>query len=319
MKQTCVILDAHAANPGDLSWDWLKKDFDLTVYPRTAPDEIVDRAKDADVLILNKVPITRKTLAQLPRLRFIATLATGYNQLDCDALRERGVPVSNIPSYSTDGVAQAVFSFLLESVNRVAEYTTSVRAGDWVNSADFCYMKTPLHELRALTLGIIGFGKIGARVAEIASAFGMRVVAYTPSGKKDGYPAVTFTTLDDLLSQADVVTLHCPLTPKTAGMVNAEFLSKMKNGAALINTARGGAIVEADVAAALQSGKLAFYGSDVLSSEPPKADNPLLTAPNCYLTPHIAWAAYETRVRLMEILQGNVEAYLAGSPINVVN
>lgn len=319
MKQTCVILDAHAANPGDLSWDWLKENFDLTVYPRTAVNEIVDRAKDADVIILNKVPITRETLAQLPRLKFIATLATGYNQLDCEALRERGVPVANIPSYSTDGVAQSVFSFLLESVNRAAEYTNSVRAGDWVNSADFCYMKTPLHELSALTLGIIGFGKIGARVAEIAAAFGMRVMAYTPSGKKDGHPNVTFTTLDDLLAQADVVTLHCPLTPQTAGMVNADFLSKMKDGAALINTARGGAIVEADVADALASGKLAFYGADVLSCEPPKADNPLLTAPNCYLTPHIAWAAYETRVRLMEILQGNVEAYLAGNPINIVN
>ena len=319
MTQTCVILDAHAANPGDLSWDWLKEHFDLTVYPRTAPDEIVDRAKDADVLILNKVPITRETLAQLPRLKFIATLATGYNQLDCDALRERGVPVANIPSYSTDGVAQSVFSFILESVNRVSEYTTSVRAGDWVNSADFCYMKTPLHELSALTVGIIGFGKIGARVAEIASAFGMRVMAYTPSGKKEGYPNVTFTTLDDLLAKADVVTLHCPLTPQTAGLVNADFLAKMKDGAALINTARGGAIVEADVAAALADGKLSFYGADVLSTEPPKADNPLLTAPNCYLTPHIAWAAYETRVRLMEILQGNVEAYLAGNPINVVN
>ena len=319
MKQTCVILDAHAANPGDLSWDWLKENFDLTVYPRTAANEIVDRAKDADVIILNKVPITRETLAQLPRLKFIATLATGYNQLDCEALRERGVPVANIPSYSTDGVAQSVFSFLLESVNRAAEYTNSVRAGDWVNSADFCYMKTPLHELSAVTLGIIGFGKIGARVAEIAAAFGMRVMAYTPSGKKDGHPNVTFTTLDDLLARADVVTLHCPLTPQTAGMVNADFLDKMKDGAALINTARGGAIVEADVAAALTSGKLAFYGADVLSCEPPKADNPLLTAPNCYLTPHIAWAAYETRVRLMEILQGNVEAYLAGKPINIVN
>lgn len=319
MKQTCVILDAHAANPGDLSWDWLKENFDLTVYPRTAANEIVDRAKDADVIILNKVPITRETLAQLPRLKFIATLATGYNQLDCEALRERGVPVANIPSYSTDGVAQSVFSFLLESVNRAAEYTNSVRAGDWVNSADFCYMKTPLHELSALTLGIIGFGKIGARVAEIATAFGMRVMAYTPSGKKDGHPNVTFTTLDNLLAQADVVTLHCPLTPQTAGMVNAAFLAKMKGGAALINTARGGAIVEADVAAALASGKLAFYGADVLSCEPPKADNPLLTAPNCYLTPHIAWAAYETRVRLMEILQGNVESYLAGNPINIVN
>lgn len=318
-KLNAVILDAHAANPGDLSWDWLKEDFELTVYERTPSDKIIERAKDADMIILNKVPITRETLEGLPRLKFVATLATGYNQLDCVALKERNIPVSNIPSYSTDGVAQTVFAFLLECMNRVADYTESVKSGDWSRCEDFCYQRTPLHELSSTTLGIIGFGKIGARVAEIAKVFGMKTLAYTPSGKKEGFESVTFTDLDTVIKNSDFITVHCPLTESTAGLINKEFIEKMKDSAAIINTARGGITNENDVADALRSGKLAAYGADVLSTEPPKPDNPLLSAPNCYITPHIAWAAFETRVRLMEILKGNVKAFLSGAPINVVN
>lgn len=318
-KLKAVILDGHTENPGDLSWDWLKENFELTVYPRTPADKIIERSKDADMIILNKIPITRETLAQLPKLKFIAVLATGYNQLDCAALKERGIPVSNIPAYSTDGVAQMTFSFILECMNRVADYTADVKNLGWAKCEDFSYRIHPLHELAGRTLGIIGFGKIGARVAEIANVFGMKILAYTPSGKKEGYPHVQFTSLDDLTANADFITVHCPLTPDTAQLVNAAFIGKMKKGACIINTARGGIINEADVAAALKSGALAGYGTDVLSTEPPKKDNPLLNAPNCYITPHIAWAGYETRVRLMEILKENVDAFLAGKPINVVN
>ena len=314
-----VILDGHTENPGDLSWDWLKKNFNLTVYPRTPADKIIERAKDADVIILNKVPITRETLKELPRLKFIAVLATGYNQLDCEALRERGIPVSNIPAYSTDGVAQMTFAFILECMNRVSEYTADVKNLGWSNCEDFSYRIHPLHELAGRTLGIIGFGKIGAKAAEIAKAFGMKIMAYTPSGKKEGFPDVEFTSLDEVAKNADFISVHCPLTPATAQLVNANFIGKMKKGACIVNTARGGIINEADVAAALKNGTLAGYGTDVLSSEPPKDDNPLLSAPNCFITPHIAWAGYETRARLMEILEANVNAFLAGKPVNVVN
>lgn len=314
-----VILDGHTENPGDLSWDWLKENFNLTVYPRTPADKIIERAKDADMIILNKVPITRETLKELPRLKFIAVLATGYNQLDCEALKERGIPVSNIPAYSTDGVAQMTFAFILECMNRVAEYTADVKNLGWSNCEDFSYRIHPLHELAGRTLGIIGFGKIGAKVAEIAKAFGMKIMAYTPSGKKEGFPDVEFTSLDKVAKNADFISVHCPLTPATAQLINADFIGKMKKGACIVNTARGGIINEADVAAALKNGTLAGYGTDVLSSEPPKDDNPLLSAPNCFITPHIAWAGYETRARLMEILEANVNAFLAGKPVNVVN
>ncbi len=318
-KLNAVILDGHTENPGDLSWDWLNENFNLTVYPRTPADKIIERAKDADMIILNKVPITRETLKELPRLKFIAVLATGYNQLDCEALKERGIPVSNIPAYSTDGVAQMTFAFILECMNRVAEYTADVKNLGWSNCEDFSYQIHPLHELAGRTLGIIGFGKIGARVAEIANVFGMKVLAYTPSGKKEGFPDVKFTSLDEVRENADFITVHCPLTPATAQLINADFIGKMKKGACIVNTARGGIINEADVAAALKNGTLAGYGTDVLSTEPPKDDNPLLSAPNCFITPHIAWAGYETRARLMEILEANVNAFLAGKPVNVVN
>lgn len=318
-KMKLVILDGHTQNPGDLNWDYIEENFDTTVYPRTPRDKIVERAADADVIILNKVPITRETLEKLPKLKFIATLATGYNQLDCEALKERGIPVSNIPAYSTDGVAQMVFAFILEFTNRVAFYTESVKSLEWTECQDFCFWKTPLHELSGKTLGIIGFGKIGKRVSEIANAFGMKVMAFTPSGKKEGAPEVSFVTLDEVIKYSDFITLHCPLTEATKELVDDEFLKKMKPGASLINTARGAVINEEAVASALNEGKLLYYGTDVLTNEPPQENNPLFKAKNCFITPHIAWAAYETRERLLSILNANIKAFLEGSPQNVVN
>ena len=318
-KMKLVILDGHTQNPGDLNWDYIESVFDTTVYPRTPKELIVERAKDADVIVLNKVPITRETLEKLPKLKFIATLATGYNQLDCAALKERNIPVSNIPAYSTDGVAQMVFAFILEFTNRVAFYTDSVKNLEWTDCQDFCFWKTPLHELSGKTLGIVGFGKIGRRVSEIAKAFGMKVLAYSPSGRKDNAGYVDFCDLDTLSGASDFITLHCPLNEKTEHLVDEAFLEKMKPGASLINTARGAVVDEFAVAKALKNKTLLYYGADVLSSEPPKKDNPLFSAPNCFLTPHIAWAAFETRERLLSILNGNIKAFLEGNPVNVVN
>lgn len=318
-KMNAVILDGYTENPGDLNWDYLESVFNLTVYDRTPKELIIERAKDAEVVIVNKVAITREILENLPKLRFVATLATGFNQLDTVALRERNIPVSNIPSYSTNAVAQTVFSFILEFTNRVGHYTTSVKEGEWSACKDFCYWNTPLNELSGKTLGIIGFGKIGRRVSEIALAFNMNVLVYTPSGKKEADERVKFTTLEEVQKISDYITLHCPLTDATTELVNKEFISKMKDGASLINTARGAVINEKDVADALNCGKLSYFGADVLSNEPPKKDNPLLSARNTFLTPHIAWAAYETRLRLLEILNGNIKAFLEGNPTNVVN
>lgn len=318
-KLKAVILDGYTENPGDLSWDCIGSLTDLTVYDRTPEELVIERAREAEILIVNKVKLTEEIIAQLPNLKFVGTLATGFNQIDGVALRKRGIPLSNIPSYSTNAVAQMVFAYILESVNRVSEYTASVKNGDWANCKDFCYWNKPLFELDGKTLGIIGFGKIGRRVSEIAKAFGMNVLVYTPSGKKDDAPHVEFTDMDTVLKNSDFITVHCPLTEKTAELINKDFISKLKDGVCIINTARGGVANEEDIAEALKSGKLGFYCTDVLSTEPPKSDNPLLTAPNCYITPHIAWAAYETRLRLMGILEGNVKAFLDGNPTNVVN
>lgn len=318
-KFKAVILDGYTENPGDLSWECIGKLTDLTVYDRTPEELVIERAKNAEILIVNKVKLTKDIIAQLPDLKFVATLATGYNQIDGSALRESGIPLSNIPSYSTNAVAQMVFAYILEYVNRVSEYTDSVKNGDWTKCKDFCYWNKPLFELDGKTIGIIGFGKIGRRVSEIANAFGMKTLVYTPSGKKADAPDVEFTDMDTLLKNSDFVTVHCPLTEKTADMINNDFIKKLKHGACVINTARGGVANEEDISDALKSGELACYCADVLSAEPPEKDNPLLTAPNCYITPHIAWAAYETRLRLLEILEGNVRAFINGTPINVVN
>ena len=318
-KLKAVILDGYTENPGDLSWKCIEDLTDLTVYDRTPPELVIERAKEAEILIVNKVVLTEDIINTLPDLKFVGTLATGFNQIDCVALRKRNIPVSNIPSYSTNAVAQMVFSYILEYTNRVNEYTQSVKNGDWAECKDFCYWNKPLYELDGKTLGIIGFGKIGSRVAEIGKTFGMNILVYTPSGKKDGYPDITFTDIDTVLKNSDFISVHCPLTEKTNGLINKDFISKLKKSACVINTARGAVANENDVAEGLKNKDFACYCTDVLSTEPPAKDNPLLTAPDCFITPHIAWAAYETRLRLMGILENNIKSFLNGTPINVVN
>lgn len=316
-----VILDGYAENPGDLSWDALKTLVDeYEVYEITEPKRVLERSLDADILVTNKTPITRELIEKLPKLKYIAVLATGFNIIDCKAARERGITVSNIPAYSTDGVAQLVFAFLLELTNRVALHSESVKNGEWQNSPHFCYWKSPLVELAGKTFGIVGFGKIGSAVAEIANAFKMRVLAYSPrTHSYSGNGSVEFCTLEKLVAESDAISLHCPLNEGTAGLVNADFLSKMKKSAFLINTSRGPVVNENDLAAALNSGEIAGAGLDVLSAEPPKDGNVLIGAKNCFITPHIAWASFEARSRLMSIFTKNVEAFVKGEPVNVVN
>ncbi len=318
-KLKAVILDGYTENPGDLSWEHIEELVDLTVYPRTEKNLVIERAKDADILIVNKVALTEEIIDKLPNLKFVSTLATGFNQIDGKALRRRGISLSNIPAYSTNAVAQMVFAFILELTNQTAKYTEDVKSGTWSKCQDFCYWNTPLYELDGKTLGIIGFGKIGSRVSEIAKAFGMKVVAYTPSGKKEGFDDITFTSLDEAIRTADYISVHCPLTEETNGLIDKSFIEMMKKNAYIINTSRGPVANEKDIAHALNSGLLAGYGTDVLSTEPPKEDNPLLTAKNCLITPHIAWAAYETRLRLMGILEENIKGFLTNQLVNVVN
>lgn len=316
-----VILDGYAENPGDLSWDGLKSLVDeYVVYDITEPQDIVERSLDADIIVTNKTPITRQTIERLPKLKFIAVLATGFNVVDCKAAREKNIPVSNIPAYSTDGVAQLVFAFMLEFSNRVALHAESVENGDWEKSEHFCYWKAPLSLLSGKTLGIVGFGRIGFAVAEIANAFKMRVLAFSPhTNSYDGFGSVEFCSLEKLTYESDFVSLHCPLNESTNEMVNSAFLGKMKKTAYLINTARGGVINENDLAAALEKGTIAGAGLDVLSVEPPKNGNVLIGAKNCLITPHIAWASFEARTRLLNIFLKNVENFVSGTPSNVVN
>lgn len=315
-----VILDGYTTNPGDLSWDWLKEKCELTVYDRTPFEETVNRCKGYDIIITNKTPLGRDVLEQLPDCKFIALLSTGYNIIDCEYAKERNIPVSNIPAYSTAAVAQLTFAFILELCNKVAIHNAEVKKGKWSECKDFCFWRSPLQELTGKTLGIVGFGSIGRAVAKIGAAFGMTVVANTANPDKyKNVSDVEFVSLNELLEKADIVTLHCPLTPATTGMVNAEFIGKMKKTAYLINTSRGPVLDESAVADALKEGRIAGAGVDVLSTEPPKADNPLLDCENCLITPHIAWAAFETRQRLMATLEKNVNAFLNGKPINTVN
>lgn len=316
-----VILDGYAENPGDLSWNGLSKLVDeYTVYDITAPEDIIKRSLDADILVTNKTPVTRQTIEKLPKLKFIAVLATGFNVVDCKAARERGIPVSNIPAYSTDSVAQLVFGFMLEFSNRVALHSESVKNGDWEKSEHFCYLKAPISLLSGKTLGIIGFGRIGFAVAEIANAFKMRVLAFSPhTNTYDGFGKVEFCSFERLVAESDFVTLHCPLTESTSGMVNKAFLEKMKKTAYLINTSRGGVVNENDLAEALENGTIAGAGLDVLSAEPPKGGNVLIGAKNCLITPHIAWASLEARTKLLNIFLENVENFVKGTPVNVVN
>lgn len=311
-----TVLDGYTENPGDLSWDWLEALGETSIYDCTPDGLIAERSAGCEIIITNKTPLRRETIEKLPELRYIGLLSTGYNVVDWEYCKEKGIPVCNIPTYSTSAVAQLTFALILEHTNHVALHSDSVVSGEWSNCKYFCYQKSPLAELDGKTLGIIGFGKIGKAVAVIARAFGMKVLAHT--NHPAPFDGVEFVTTDVLLAESDFVTLHCPLTPQTEGMVNAEFISKMKSSAVLINTSRGQVIDEQALADALNSGRLAGAGLDVLSAEPPKADNPLLGARNCLITPHIAWAGYETRARLMDICRHNVEAYLSGSPINCV-
>lgn len=313
-----VILDAYTANPGDLSWEPLKEIGELTVFERTKPEETVARAAEAEIVLTNKVILGLKEMEQLPHLKYIGVLGTGYNVVDVDAAHQRGIVVTNVPAYSTESVAQMVFAHLLTVTNRIEHYARQNREGRWTNNPDFCYWDTPLPELYGKTFGIVGLGNIGRRVAQIALAFGMKVQALT-SKQADALPeGVQKVGLAELLATSDVLSLHCPLTPDTRCLINAQTLSQMKSSAILINTGRGPLINDADVAQALAEGRLAAYCADVLTNEPPLADNPLLTQSNAYLTPHIAWATGEARKRLLAVAIENVRAFVQQHPQNMV-
>lgn len=314
-----TILDGYGANPGDLSWDELKELGDVTVYDRTRPEDTVAKAIDADIVLTNKVVLGRHEISLLPKLKYIGVLATGYNVVDIEAASERGIIVTNVPAYSTESVVQMTFAHLLTVTNRTEHYAIQNRNGRWSENTDFCYWDTPLTEMAGKTFGIVGLGTIGKRVAQIALAFGMKVKALT-SKSADALPeGIEKVDLKELLASADVLSLHCPLTPDTRHMINAEALALMKPNAILINTGRGPLVCDSDVAKALEIGQIAAYCADVMTVEPPKADNPLLRQPNAYFTPHIAWATREARIRLLNIAIENVKAFVSRCPQNVVN
>ncbi|MBP7403054.1 MAG: D-2-hydroxyacid dehydrogenase [Clostridia bacterium] len=315
-----VVLDGFTLNPGDLTWDRVSALGELTVYDRTPEDKIVARIGNAPYIFTNKTPISRATMDKCPELKFIGVLATGYNLIDVNAAKEKGITVTNIPTYGTPAVAQMVFALLLEICHHVAEHSDSVKNGEWTEGLDWCYWKHPLIELAGKTMGIIGFGRIGQTTARIAEALGMRVLAVDDyQNKALESETCRYAALDEMLAQADVISLHCPLFPSTQGIVNKNTIAKMKDGVILINTSRGPLVVEEDLAAALNSGKVYAAGVDVVSTEPIRSDNPLLGARNIFITPHIAWAPKEARARLMDIAADNLAAYIAGRPVNVVN
>jgi glycerate dehydrogenase len=315
-----VVLDGHALNPGDLRWEGLRAIGELQVFDRTAEDQIEARAHDAEVVLTNKTHLSAQTLRQLKKTRYIGVLATGYDPVDVQKARELGITVTNVPTYGTASVGQLTFALLLELCHHVGLHSEATRAGEWSRSPDFSFWKTPLIELAGKTLGIVGIGRIGQRVAELAVAFEMRVVASDEIKRPlPAWPGFRWYEVDELLAHSDVVSLHCPLLPQTQGIINAKSLAKMKPSAFLINTSRGPLVIEQDLAEALNSGRLAGAAVDVLSSEPPAADNPLLRAKNCIVTPHIAWATKEARTRLLEAAVGNLRAFLDGHPVNVVN
>lgn len=314
------ILDGYSLNPGDLDWSPVERLGDVTLFDRTPADKIVERAADADIVLTNKVPFSADTLRQLPRLRFICVLATGYNIIDTEAAARQGVVVANIPAYSTMSVAQMAFAHILNITNHVASYAREVADGKWTNCPDFCFWDSALTELAGKTMGIVGLGNTGMATARIAVAMGMKVVAMTSKSADTLPEGITPAPLDDVLASADVVSLHCPLTPSTRHLINAASIAKMKPSAILINTGRGPLVDEQAVADALNGGRLAAFGADVLSQEPPRGDNPLLSARNCFLTPHIAWATLEARTRLMSTATENVRQFIAEEPVaNRVN
>ena len=314
-----VVLDGHTLNPGDLRWDELQALGSCEIFDRTPPGQILARAAAAEIILTNKVPLTRETIAALPQLRYIGVLATGYNIVDVIAARARAIPVTNVPDYSTRSVAQLVFALLLELTHHAGHHAQTVREGRWSRNADFCYWDYPLLELDGLKLGIIGFGRIGREVARLAQAFGLRVLVHSRTQPAQPPDGVTFVSLEALLQQSDIVSLHCPLTPETQHLINTPRLAQMKPGAFLINTSRGPLVEESALAHALNSSRLAGAALDVLSTEPPPLDNPLIIAKNCLITPHVGWATRAARERLMRITVANLRAFLAGRPQNVVN
>ena len=315
-----VILDGEALNPGDLSWEPIASQGELTVYPRTETEALAaERARDAEILFVNKTPVTDSLLSACPKVRLIIVLATGYNVVDCAAARRRNIPVCNIPAYGTAAVAQFAFALILELVNRVGVHDVSVHRGDWTVCPNFSYWLTPQTELAGKTLGIIGLGRIGQAVAKMGRAFGMEVLAYSRSRSSEGDAVATYVELEELLAKSHIISLHCPLFPQTEKIVCRENIAKMRDGVYLVNTSRGGLIDEEALLEALQSGKIAGAALDVVSTEPIPADHILLSAPNCILTPHMAWAPRESRGRIMTIAAENLRSFLAGTPVNVVN
>ena len=320
MKMT--VLDGYAENPGDLSWEPLARLGELTVFDRTDPEdpaEIIARIGSAEIVFTNKTPITREILDACPSVRYIGVLATGYNVVDIKAAGERGIPVTNIPGYGTMAVAQFAIGLLLELCGHMGEHGRAVRDGRWESCPDYCFWDYPLIELAGKTMGIIGFGRIGRQTGRIARALGMEVLACNPSQCEEGRAIGTYVDLDTLLARSDVISLHCPQTPSTVGMIHRETIAKMKDGVILINNSRGGLVVEQDLADALNAEKIAAAGLDVVSQEPIRGDNPLLRAKNCLITPHISWAPRESRQRIMDMAAENLRAFLAGSPLHVVN
>ena len=317
-----VVLDGYVFNPGDLSWDALKSLGDCTIYDRTSltdETEILSRIGDAEIILTSKIPLTKKILDAC-NIKYIGVLATGYNNVDTVAAREKNIPVTNVPNYSTQAVAQFAFALLLEICNRVAHHDQAVHSGRWENSLDFCFWDYPLIELAGKTIGIIGYGRIGQTTGKLAQAFGMKVIAFTPHrevGTKFG--DCSFVTLDELFKTSDVIALHCPLSSSTKDIICAANIAKMKDGVIIINNSRGGLVVEKDLREALDNGKVLAAGVDVVSTEPIRGDNPLLGAKNCFITPHISWASKESRLRLINIVVDNLKAWLAGEPVNVVN
>lgn len=319
-----VVLDGYTENPGDLSWDEMKALCDeFTLYDRTNRDqvkEIIDRIGDAELVITNKTPMTEEIFAACPQIKYLGVIATGYNVVDLEAAKKRGIPVTNIPTYGTSAVSQYAMALLLEVCHHIGHHNNAVHEGRWENCIDFCFWDYPLMELEGKTMGVIGFGRIGQATAKLAQAFGMKVLAYDAFPNKElESDSCRYASLEEIYQAADVISLHCPLFPQTQGMINKENIAKMKDGVIIINTSRGPLIVEEDLKEALNSGKVAAAAVDVVSTEPIRGDNPLLQAKNCIITPHIAWASRESRQRLMDIAVDNVKAFLAGNPINVVN
>lgn len=314
-----VVMDGKGVNPGDMSWKQIQQFGELIVYERTASEEIIDHVGDAEIVLTNKTVFDEDTIAKLKNVKYIGVLATGYNVVDLKAASKRGIVVTNIPAYSTDSVAQMTFAHILNVTNHVDHYARASRDGEWSRCPDFCYWDKPLVELAGKTIGIIGLGNIGMKVANIALDFGMNVIAYTSKEPKEIPNGINKASIDNILSDSDIISLHCPLTKQTRELINKDSIAKMKRGVIVVNTGRGPLVNEEDVANALHNGLIGAYCADVMCSEPPSADNPLFVEQNAYITPHVAWASKEARIRLMDIAEKNIHSFLSGKPINVVN